>query len=179
MKISADNAINHFFSTPSFEMIYAEAVANSLDAGATEIDISISISALSNTDSLSLIIRDNGIGFNDENFRRFSFLMDNRDAMHKGLGRLIYLKYFSSVFVESIYDNYHKRSFRFGDEINDLNVSESSYSNNFSKLVFEKFRACKLNSYDNVVPEKIKSLLLERFTPTFFNLKRDRTTIGG
>jgi hypothetical protein len=46
MKININNAIATFFSNPSYEQIYFEAVANALDAGADEISIEIANSNL-------------------------------------------------------------------------------------------------------------------------------------
>ena len=43
MNIGINEAIEHFFSNPSFELIYLEAVANALDAGARKINIYISL----------------------------------------------------------------------------------------------------------------------------------------
>ena len=45
MNIPIKEAIAHFFSNPSFDLIFSEAVANALDAGASDIKISISIKA--------------------------------------------------------------------------------------------------------------------------------------
>ena len=43
MKIELENAIKVFHPSPSYEQVYFEAVANSLDANANEITINISI----------------------------------------------------------------------------------------------------------------------------------------
>lgn len=46
MRINIKQAIKLFFANPSFDMVFTEAVANSLDAGASKIDIKISIEEL-------------------------------------------------------------------------------------------------------------------------------------
>ncbi len=43
MKINLKQAVRYFFNNPSLELVYVEAVANSIDAGATKIDIEIEI----------------------------------------------------------------------------------------------------------------------------------------
>jgi len=65
-------------------------------------------------------VTDNGVGFNEANFRSFRTL----DSEHKvarggrGVGRLLWLKAFESVSVESIFKDddgtYRRRSFTFG-----------------------------------------------------------------
>ena len=42
MEVNVQKAVKMFFSNSSFEMIYNEALANALDAGANEIRINIS-----------------------------------------------------------------------------------------------------------------------------------------
>lgn len=48
MEINLKQAISMFFSQSSFDMVYLEAVANALDAGASKIHIHFSASTLSN-----------------------------------------------------------------------------------------------------------------------------------
>ena len=43
MRINIKNAIKLFFSNPSLEMVYFEAIANAIDAGASHIKITITI----------------------------------------------------------------------------------------------------------------------------------------
>lgn len=89
MKINLRKAVNRFFSNPSFEMIYSEAMANALDANATVMSIDISIKSFEQPESMTIKIQDNGDGFSEENFLRFSSLMNTKDSSHKGLDRLV------------------------------------------------------------------------------------------
>ena len=91
MDIETSNAIRLFFPNPSLALVYFEAIANALDAGATKIDISISIPAFTSSESLNVKISDNGGGFTDESFTRFKTLMKPKDGFHKGIGRLVFL----------------------------------------------------------------------------------------
>jgi light-regulated signal transduction histidine kinase (bacteriophytochrome) len=50
-------------------------------------------SALACPSNYNLAIQDNGIGFTDANFDRFSRLLKVDSSNHKGLGRLIYRKH--------------------------------------------------------------------------------------
>ena len=74
MKANLSNVAKHFFPNPSLEMVYFEAIANSIDAEATEISINIKIKSFAEVDTFKLEISDNGNGFTDENFRKFSIL---------------------------------------------------------------------------------------------------------
>lgn len=48
----------------------------------------------------------------EENFARFKTLLKPRDHFHKGIGRLVFLNYFSQVEVNSIWDK-SQRTFIF------------------------------------------------------------------
>lgn len=174
MNLPVEYALSRFFPSPAFEQIYSEAVANALDAEATHISISIKMDAYHKVDTLQLVIRDNGIGFTDENFERFSNLMKVRDKQHKGLGRLIYLQYFKSVEVESIYSGGGYRHFLFEDKIVEKGDSRDNKESvpTFSELRFDTFRGTQLKAYSNVVPSAIKRQLLDLFMPTLFALKK-------
>lgn len=113
MNIKIDEAVFHFYSKPSFELIYSEAVANALDAEASKIDIKINIPSYEKAEQMQMTIRDNGRGFTDKDFDRFTTLLERRDDTHKGLGRLVYLNYFDSVEIESVYESTNLRRFVF------------------------------------------------------------------
>lgn len=75
-------------------------------------------------DIIAVDIYDNGIGFTDQNRESFDTYKSGYKANNggKGFGRFMYLKYFNTVSVESVFDTGHgymKRSFSFGhkDEI--------------------------------------------------------------
>lgn len=178
MEIGITEAIQHFFSNPSFELIYSEALANALDAGARNITISLSIKSFTEPETLEIIIKDDGEGFTDNNFNKFSELLKKSDGSHKGLGRLIYLKYFSKIEIESVYDRNKFRSFTFDNsfkglsETKQLDAEEKSYS----KLTFKIFSNQKLKAYENVNAISIKEYLLKNFLPRFFALKKNDET---
>lgn len=76
----------------------------------------------------SFIIKDNGIGFTDENRNSFDTLYSDYKIEDggKGFGRFTSLRYFRDLHVESIYQNngnYKRRKFSMGKD-NDIIVSE-------------------------------------------------------
>lgn len=91
MEVNVTQAIKIFFSKSSFEMIYMEAFANALDANATKFNVSVELDDYSNLQNLKITIEDNGEGFTDKRYSKFSKLLDVEEKTHKGLGRLVYL----------------------------------------------------------------------------------------
>ena len=151
-------------------MIYSEAMANALDANATVMSIDISIKSFDQPESMTIKIQDNGDGFSEENFLRFSSLMNTKDSSHKGLGRLIFLKYFSTVKFESIFkkdEQFIKRSFlfneRFDGDKNDemIETADSTGAN----LLFDSFNNIQLKAYDDIIPSAIATYLKNYFLP--------------
>jgi len=122
----------------------------------------------------SIEVRDNGIGFNQNNRDSFDELYSSMKRQNggKGFGRFMYLKYFSEVAVESNYkdaDQFFTRKFMFGrkDEIiiNESNV-HSSVTDNQTILYLNNLYADK--SLDKEL-ETIARKLLEKLLIFFIN----------
>ena len=131
MQVKLSQAVKMFFGSSSLEMVFFEAIANALDAEANEITISIAVKALNQPESLQIEISDNGEGFTDERYQKFSKLFDVEESSHKGLGRLVYLCYFDDVKINSYYDKVRLREFDFNEgfkekDFNSFIVSETA-----------------------------------------------------
>lgn len=178
MDIEASSAIRLFFPNPSLTLVYFEALANALDAGATEVSIEIDIQAFDKPDTLAIIIKDNGDGFTDENFERFRKLLRPRDKFHKGIGRLVYLNYFDRVEISSTWDN-KQRNFTFKKEfdgqapIQEVNGAQEKTTS----LRFTGFAKEKVKAYDDLKPDALKPLLVEQFLPTLDLFKREHRAL--
>lgn len=174
MDIEAENAIKLFFPNPSLVMVYHEAIANALDAGATEISIGIAIQSYDNPSSLNITISDNGNGLNEENFGRFKTLLKPRDEYHKGIGKLLFLEYFNCVEVDSYWEN-RRRKFTYNEDFNGIAPVEtrSEITPDGSKLVFSGFRKERIHSYDHLKPEVLKKQILDHFLPTLLGLQKN------
>ena len=176
MDIETSGAIRLFFPNPSLTLVYFEALANALDAGATEISIDIDVQAFDKPDTLKITVSDNGDGFTDENFERFRKLLRPRDKFHKGIGRLVFLNYFSRVDVTSTRSKW-RRTFLFKDgfdgnaPIENLNDEQPAKTT----LAFNGFAKDRVKSYDDLKPDVLKPLLIEQFLPTLDARKRDGT----
>lgn len=174
MDIETSGAIRLFFPNPSLTLVYFEALANALDAGATEISIDVDVQAFDKPDTLRITVEDNGDGFTDENFDRFKTLLKPRDRFHKGIGRLVFLNYFKRVDVSSAWDK-KQRNFTFKEgfdgnaPIQDLQVEQQARTS----LVFTDFAKDRVKSYDDLKPDAIKPKIIEQFLPTLDARKRE------
>lgn len=171
MEVNIKQALKVFFSKSSFEMIYFEAFANALDAGAT--DFYIDIKQGNELKELSLILTDNGIGFTDERFRKFGKLFDvEEEPSHKGLGRLVYLCYFGKVHVESCFNNSVRRVFDFDESFKGTSQTiHTGNEDNGTVLTMTEFLGTKLGRNDYIKPSYIKNALLENFYMKFYKAK--------
>lgn len=179
MEVNVQKAVKMFFSNSSFEMIYNEALANALDADANEIRIHISLPDPTQLQNLQLVILDNGVGFDDYRFGKFSKLFDVEEQTHKGLGRLVYLCYFERVYVESIYnEGNQKRTFTFDEGFNGENTVETIETCPCgSSLTMCGFTGERLHRNDNINPNQIKSLLMKNFYMRLYKKKLNNERI--
>lgn len=171
MEVNIKQALKVFFSKSSFEMIYFEAFANALDAGAT--DFYIDIKQGNELKELSLVLTDNGIGFTDERFRKFGKLFDvEEEPSHKGLGRLVYLCYFGKVHVESCFNKSVRRVFDFDESFKGISQTiHTGNEDNGTVLTMTEFLGTKLGRNDYIKPSYIKNALLENFYMKFYKAK--------
>lgn len=172
-----------FFSQSSFDMVYLEAVANALDAGASKIHIHFSASSLSNEKSFHLTISDNGIGFTDERYTKFCRLLevDKDDKTHRGLGRLVYLFYFNNVKVISHYNGNQYREFNFDKEFGaDTPNSNSSLEKEHesgSILEMTGYNFSKLRDKNFADADWIKKRILKKFYSLLYKVKKENRNI--
>lgn len=177
MDIETSGAIKLFFPNPSLTLVYFEALANALDAGATEVSIDIDVQAFDKPETLKIIVSDNGDGFTEENFGRFRTLLKPRDKFHKGIGRLVFLNYFDCVEIFSTRDKWRrefvfKKGFIGNAPIQKLEKMQKAKT----QLTFVGFTGTRVKSYDYLKPDALKPLLIEQFMPTLDALKRDGKT---
>lgn len=174
MDIETSKAIKLFFPNPSLLLVYFEALANALDAEATEISIAIDIESFDKPETLKITITDNGCGFTEENFDRFKTLLKTRDLFHKGIGRLVFLNYFNQIEINSIWDN-KQRNFVFKEGFDGKApvVELPEEHANSTSLVFTDFAKDRIKSYDDLKPESLKALIVQHFLPTLHELVRN------
>lgn len=171
MEIETNNAIQLFFPNPSLVQVYFEAIANAFDASASEINIKIEITKFSQANSLRITITDNGVGFTDISFERFERLLKPQDSLHKGLGRLVYLHYFSKIEFTSETEDF-RREFVF-DEVfkGDSLKLQKSLETKETELKFSAFKNEKIKSYNDLRPSALKNLIIGQFLPYLYYRK--------
>ena len=174
MKVKLSQAVKMFFGNSSLEMVYFEAIANALDANATEIEIKISAKALNQPETLQIEISDNGEGFTDDRYTKFSKLFDVDESTHKGLGRLVYLCYFEDVKVISYFNKTAKRIFNFseGFEEEKFKIEEVEERTSGTSIKMTDYVPQKIAKVDYIQPKKIKQRILEEFYSRLFHLKK-------
>ncbi len=173
MKAKLAKAVDHFYGTQtSLELIYFEAVANSMDAGATDIQIKIEIDEFNKPETLKIKIIDNGRGFNNKNFEKFCNLFDTDEIDHKGLGRLVYLQYFKNVSVESNF-NQTKRTFKFNKRFTDKKSDAKTTESPLTTLSFSDYSKLRIHQQDYLCPETICKNILNHFYPRLYGIKDD------
>lgn len=173
MNVNIKQAVKLFFANPSLELVYFEAIANSLDAEASEIEIEISIEAFSKPETLTLKITDNGVGFTDERFLKFKELLKVDEESHKGVGRLVFLSYFKNVKIVSHYDDM-KRVIEFSevfDGMSELSHEPKGHDNRTS-ITFNNYHRTKIASHDYLKPESLIRRVKEEFYPRLYSIKK-------
>ena len=116
-----------------------------------------------NIESFEII--DNGIGFNDANFDSFDVYGSDHKALLgcKGVGRIIWLKAFTNVLIESTYlgtdNNFYDRKFEFSIS-DEIKVMKNERSN--KNQVYTKVKLCRIKKqYKHECRKKIDSLAKE------------------
>ncbi len=91
----------------SWQQVIFEAVTNSLQANATEININFTLASLDVSDKRyvdAMTIEDNGDGFTQKNTESFQKYRSThkRHLGAKGIGRFLYLKMFEQIHIQSL-----------------------------------------------------------------------------
>lgn len=169
-------AAPRLFPSHNFGMVYIEAVANALDAGATNISINIDFN---DSKFINFSIIDNGVGFNEYNYNLFSRLMSEKDTAHKGQGRLVYLLYFDNIKFISKFrkdDEIITRKFNFSFDFNKNNyeIFEKKDNNNGTgtSIFFEGFIKSRIKKHHELEANVIRERIFIEFLPPLFNKKQ-------
>ena len=171
MRINISKAVKQFFPNPSLDMVYYEAIANCLDAGATEIKVEIYIKSFDHPETLKIIITDNGNGFTDRGFSRFGELLVTDSPENKGLGRLVFLNYFK----QSIYDsrsNEGKKSFILNNEFDGNFKETTSLFHNGTILTLVDYYLNSIKTYDYLRAETLANSIELHFLPRLFLINK-------
>ena len=176
MRVNTKQAVRLFFQNPSLIQVFKEAIANSLDANATQIKVNIFIDSFDKQETLEIEITDNGDGFTDSRYKKFCELLKVEENTHQGVGRLVYLSYFNTVKVQSYFrGNYRSFTFdeSFDEDKTDMTLSIVSEKKQETKLVFSDCSMKRLSSYSDIMPENLRQEILKEFYPRLYLLKKE------
>lgn len=180
MQIDIRQAIKFLYKSHSLENVFIEAIHNSIDANASKIDIEISIEAFDKPETLIIKITDNGVGFTDERYGKFCKLMTVDEDTHRGAGRLVYLYYFEKISISSKYDRkqrtftYDSNFDEYHSDMQEIELNEAVYE---TTIVFENCTLAKLNSYSTISPKHMRTVILHKFYPALYLLKKSNKNI--
>lgn len=147
--------------------------------GEITIRINASETTVNNTELNSISIIDNGIGFNDEEFKRFNtFKLTNKGFKNLGSGRIQYVHYFDTTSVKSIFEQdekFFEREFvvskrddflRFNAIVKHNFCKECADSNSGTAITFNTLLE-KSGIYNDLNENTFKEKLLERYIHYF------------
>ena len=178
MRVNTKQAVKLFFQNTSLEQVFKEAIANSLDANATDIKVNVFIDSFEKQESLQIEIVDNGEGFTDERYDKFCELLKVEEDTHKGVGRLVYLSYFDKIEVSSYFEGKH-RAFTFNEEFdkekNNMQLLEDANGKQETKLIFQECSLKRLSSNAVITPNYLHQQILLEFYPRLYLLKKEGT----
>lgn len=131
----------------------------------------------------NIIIRDNGVGFNDQNRDSFDTYYSEvkKEIGGKGFGRFLFAKYFDTVRVESVFetkDGKNKlRKFRFGkgyEIVVDEKIEDTDVKETYSSIFLNDLK--ESHSFEKDI-ETISKRILEKILIYFINDSANCPTI--
>lgn len=171
--------------TNALEAIKMRQKSGDATKGKIHIRIDANKTTLGITEFDAIAITDNGIGFNDDEFKRFNtYKLSYKGYKNLGSGRIQFVHHFDTTTVNSTYkkdDKFFERQFvvskkkTFLDNnaiVNHIPSKESSKTENDTTITFRHILE-KSGIYDDLNNETLKTRLLERYAHYFCNHKND------
>lgn len=163
-------------------------IDNSIKKNQITINLKFNVNLFSNENNdyelHELIIKDNGIGFNDDEFKRFQNLYDNSKAYsNHGSGRVQYMQFFEKIEFESVYKDeksstgYFKRTFTLSKSQSFLNNNSIIYHhkpeeiktrNAYTKVTFkEPLQEKDKKFYNKLTTNELKQKIISHYLDYF------------
>lgn len=184
MRVSLDKAVKAIYSSVKLEQIINEAIANSIDANASSIQIDITgnlpQSKNGNIEDLSITIKDNGNGFTEQSLKRFITLYDHQDDFHKGVGRLAFKRAFKKVHIDSVNVDNKEVEFEFNDNLELEGIKSNDGSNKEKSTVI--YLSNPVSDIQNIKQinfstDYLKNTVLKEFFVTLLSFKLKKKDI--
>jgi hypothetical protein len=119
----------------------------------------------------NIIIKDNGIGFTDENFADFKRNYETRKQGCKGIGKISFLKVFNNVEIHSVYlDSEGKKKLRkfdynFTNDLEKVDLADCADDTDIDTMIILKGCYSNYQKYSRKNIDDIQSMILEHFYP--------------
>lgn len=175
MKINVTGFASHFYKNVTVYDVLKEAIMNSIQANATNININLQFEyekALDGDTSSrgnlrEIIIEDNGDGLTQKNIDAFLEIATDhkKNIGGKGIGRISFLKIASTIKVESVSNEKTYVEFDFTDKFDENNIkkndcnTQSAYTKIYLSNLNLKHRKTQVASCINFVKEKFNLML--------------------
>src|SRR5574344_1242123 len=190
MKVDISSILGQINENITFFQPLFEAIINSLDAEANNIEINIKTdkqkTLFDNIERVSIIsysVTDNGVGFTENNINSFlKYLSSYKQKFGcKGIGRFTWLKIFDNISIES-FTGEEKVSFTFNSNFSENDITAESNTTSKKTIVsfldinsnyYKKFNNAKLIESDEsliVDLEKIKETISDYLSVKLFLL---------
>nr|WP_281758038.1 hypothetical protein [Succinatimonas hippei] len=162
-----------------------EAIANSLDAEASNIIVKISGKQIKNNqnkkiiENFSLVISDNGIGFHKKSWTKFCSLFKKIDKAHKGVGRMSFKRMFKDIHICSCTADNEIVDFDFSNKLVLEDLEKNIYKAHNQPVgttikLSNPYNSILLKTIDN---KQIKKDILDEFFTYLFQLKQNKRLI--
>lgn len=180
IKANVKDIVRNIGKNTKFLQPMYEAISNSLEAGATIINIKLySEDSLFDNNISGFDIEDNGEGFNEKNIDAFNTLWtDNkRNIGCKGSGRFTWLKIFKSISIRSDLSENNERitipfSLEYSGDVK-KEKREVLISENLTIVSFKDVRADYSDKKESSNPQYIKEKIIDYLLIKLFLMKRD------
>ncbi|MFZ2969076.1 MAG: ATP-binding protein [Sulfuricurvum sp.] len=188
MKVDIEKAVKNIKGTIDFYRPLYEAIVNSFQAKATDINLQFDIEKKDHHDYIvGYAITDNGEGFTDENIDSFLTLWSthNEDKGALGSGRIICLKVFNNILIESFVKD-HKveidfnKKFKFNQvgEISKTPISNSANAQNKTTTRYVNITDEYVVEKRMFILEELKNKIFIELLPLFLKLHDDKNTFS-
>lgn len=173
IEFDIDALVSHMFGRVSFSQVILEAVANSIDSGASDVKVElVSNSKIGDEFYLDIKVTDNGSGISERGLDRFIAVRKPKDAKHKGMGRLVFLKFFESA---EVYSSCADRSVEFifsrrHNQPPKIGAPQGKTGTIVHLKGFRKGR--RIKAYSNIKPSDIGTQLFREFLPALIEKKQ-------
>ena len=178
MGVSIKSILKTFKTEISFMQPIFEAIANSFEAGAKNIEI-----VFHKNDNLfdfnyvkSIDVIDDGVGFDTDNLNSFNeYMSDYKISLGcKGIGRFTWLKIFNDVYIESFTNDEHIKIVfsQLFNKDKDISVEPKINSSIGTKVTFKNIISSK-NTEIEIDLKKFKDTILDYFMLKFIEMKNN------